>query len=69
MGVAFPTWGTTRKARGRFPVPASGRKWTQGNESEWLSIAGGPGDDAAAATADFEVPETGEWQLWVRYRD
>jgi hypothetical protein len=49
--------------------PGIAPEWTQGGESEWLSISCGPDDAAAAATATIEVPEAGEWRIWVRYRD
>ncbi|MGE0608101.1 MAG: hypothetical protein AB7O62_13485 [Pirellulales bacterium] len=49
--------------------PGIAPEWTQGGESEWLSIACGPDDATASAMANFEVTEAGVWQLWVRYRD
>ena len=49
--------------------PGIAPEWTQGGESEWLSISCSPGDATAAATTTVEVPEAGDWRLWVRYRD
>jgi len=49
--------------------PGVAPEWTQGGESEWLSIACGPKEDKAAATVTVEIPCAGDWRLWVRYRD
>lgn len=62
--VYRPTLGPGDRSRpGRRPP----RKWTQGGASGWLSVACAPDDDKAIASSDFEVPEAGEWKLWVRY--
>ncbi|NQU10750.1 hypothetical protein HQ590_08170, partial [bacterium] len=47
--------------------PGIAPEWTQGGESEWLSISCSPDDATAAATTTVEVPEAGDWRLWVRY--
>lgn len=49
--------------------PGIAPEWTQGGESEWLSITCAPDDATASASTSFEVPEAGEWLIWVRYRD
>ena len=49
--------------------PGIAPEWTQGGESGWLSIACAPDDDKASAFTEFELPEAGQWKLWVRYRD
>src|ERR1044071_7529907 len=49
--------------------PGIAPEWSQGGESEWLSIACAPDDDKAEASIEFEVPEACDYRLWVRYRD
>src|SRR4051794_7446968 len=68
-GSCFPDMGGKTDGHWALSGPGLAPEWTQGGESEWLSIACGPDDDRAAATADVEAPEAGEWKLWVRYRD
>ncbi|MCS6976847.1 MAG: hypothetical protein NZM31_07550, partial [Gemmatales bacterium] len=52
-----------------FSGPGIAGEWTQGGESGWLSIACGPEDDKAEADYACEIPVSGTWRLWVRYRD
>lgn len=68
-GHCFPDF--NHKTAGHWAIsgPGIAPEWTQGGESEWLSIACGPDDDQASASREVEVPESGEWALWVRYRD
>lgn len=68
-GSCFPDMEQTTDGRWGLSGPGIAPEWTQGGESEWLSVACGPDDDRAEASHDFEVPEPGEWTLWVRYRD
>lgn len=68
-GSCFPDMEQTTDGHWGLAGPGIAPEWTQGGESEWLSVACGPDDDRAAASADFEVPADGEWMLWVRYRD
>jgi hypothetical protein len=68
-GSCFPDMNGTTAGHWGLSGPGIAPEWTQGGESEWLSIACGADDDQAAATYDFEAPEAGEWRLWVRYRD
>jgi hypothetical protein len=68
-GSCFPDMGGKTNGNWALSGPGIAPEWTQGGESEWLSIACGPDDDKAVATFDFEVPEAASWRLWVRYRD
>ncbi len=49
--------------------PGWAAEWTQGGESNFMSIACGAGDDKAAASLEIEVPAGGTYRVWVRYRD
>jgi hypothetical protein len=53
-GVSGPGW-----------APA----WSQGGESNFMSIACGPDDDEAVAGIDVEAPVAGTYHIWVRFRD
>ena len=44
-------------------------EWMQGGESGFLSIACGADDDKAVASKKIEIPEAGQYYIWVRYRD
>ncbi|MSU43655.1 MAG: hypothetical protein EXS22_06415 [Pedosphaera sp.] len=68
-GSCFPDMKGNTAGHWGLSGPGIAPEWTQGGESEWLSIACGPDDDKAAATYDLEMPEAGEWRLWARYRD
>ncbi len=68
-GSCFPDMGGKTDGHWALSGPGIAPEWTQGGESEWLSIACAPDDDQASASTDFEVPEAGDWALWVRYRD
>lgn len=68
-GHCFPDMGGKTAGHWALSGPGIAPEWTQGGESGWLSAACAPDDATAAATYDFEVPEAGEWKLWVRYRD
>lgn len=68
-GSCFPDMNGKTSGAWGLSGPGIAPEWTQGGESEWLSIACGADDDKAAATIDFAVPEAGEYRLWVRYRD
>lgn len=60
-----------RQTDGRWGLSGPGwaAEWNQGGESGFLSIAAGPGDDAAAVTRAVEIPQAGAYRLWVRYAD
>jgi hypothetical protein len=69
-GHCFPDVnGQTTKGHWAFSGPGICPEWSQGGESEWLSIACGPDETQAQAYADIVIPVEGEWRLWVRYRD
>ena len=50
--------------------PGVADAWTQGGESEWMSIAA-KADEPAGVTAarEVEIPTAGTYALWVRYSD
>lgn len=60
-----------RQTAGHWALSGPGwaAEWNQGGESGFLSIACGAADDRASATAHLEIPEAGEWFVWVRYAD
>ena len=60
-----------RQTAGHWALSGPGwaAEWNQGGESGFLSIACGATDDRATATAQLEIPEAGEWFVWVRYAD
>jgi hypothetical protein len=68
-GSCFPDMGGKTAGHWALSGPGIAPEWTQGGESEWLSIACSPDDDSASASIEVEVPEAGTWTLWVRYRD
>ncbi len=68
-GSCFPDMGGKTDGHWAVSGPGIAPAFTQGGESGWLSVACAPDDDRASATVDVEVPEAGEWTLWVRYRD
>ena len=69
QGSCFPELGQSTNGAWGIAGPGIAAEWTQGGESEWLSIACGPDDDRATASLEVEVPLAGEWVVWVRYRD
>ena len=68
-GSCFPDMDGKTSGHWALSGPGIAPEWTQGGESEWLSIACGPDDDQAGASIEIEVPEAGAWTLWGRYRD
>lgn len=69
QGYAFADMDQKNPGHWGLSGPGIAPEWTQGGESEWLSITATPGDAAAEATYQFEVPTTATYRLWVRYRD
>src|SRR5687767_11418767 len=71
-GHCFPM-GTPqmRTTDGRWGLAGPGwaAEWNQGGESGFLSVACGPDDDKASASASIEIPADGTYRVWVRYRD
>ncbi len=68
-GSCFPDMGGKTDGHWAISGPGIAPAFTQGGETGWLSIACSPDDDRASASIDLEIPEAGEWKLWVRYRD
>src|SRR3954454_2911351 len=60
-GSCFPDMGGKTAGHWALSGPGIAPEWTQGGESEWLSIACGPDDDRASASAEFEMSEAGKW--------
>jgi len=68
-GACFPDFDQKTAGHWAMSGPGIAPEWTMGGESEWLSVACAGDDDKASAFTEIEVPEAGEWALWVRYRD
>src|ERR1051325_3898085 len=72
-GVKGYCWpgGQNPKTDGHWAVSGPGwaAEWTQGGESNFMSIACGAADDKAVAGLDVEIPVAGDWRVWVRFRD
>ena len=49
--------------------PGWAAEWTQGGESNFMSIACGAADDKAAAGLDLDIPVAGAWKVLIRFRD
>jgi hypothetical protein len=49
--------------------PGWAAEWTQGGESNFMSIACGAADDKAVAGLDLEIPVAGVYRVWIRFRD
>src|SRR5688572_31542388 len=60
-----------KKTAGHFGLSGPGwaAEWQQGGESGFLSIAAGADDDRAAVEKTIEIPEDGDYSIWVRYGD
>lgn len=60
-----------KRTDGRWGLSGPGwaAEWCQGGESGFLSIATGAEDDRAEATTTIEVPEAGNYFVWVRFGD
>jgi hypothetical protein len=73
QGVQGYCWpgGPNPKTDGHWGISGPGwaAEWTQGGESNFMSIACGAADDKAVAGIDVELPVAGAWHLWVRFRD
>lgn len=62
--------GQTTKGSWSVAGPGVAAEWTQGGESEWMSIAA-RADEAGEVVCgrDAELPAAGRYALWVRYAD
>jgi len=49
--------------------PGWAAEWTQGGESNFMSIACGADDDKAVASLNVEIPVAGTYHVWARFRD
>ena len=61
-----------KTAKGSWAVagPGVAAEWTQGGESEWMSIAARADEtNMIVVSHDVEVPANGEYALWIRYAD
>lgn len=72
-GVRGYCWpgGQNPKTDGHWGISGPGwaAEWTQGGESNFMSIACGAADDQAVAGLEIDVPVAGAWKVWVRFRD
>ncbi|MBI3920362.1 MAG: hypothetical protein HY318_03000, partial [Armatimonadetes bacterium] len=70
-GANFSYFKEDRQAKGTWGIsgPGVAAEWTQGGESEWMSIAARADEPSAVASFPFEVPVSGRYRLWVRYAD
>jgi hypothetical protein len=69
-GYCWPM-GKDPKTEGHWGISGPGwaAEWTQGGESNFMSIACGPDDDRAVAWLEVEIPAGGRYHVWARYRD
>jgi len=60
-----------KKTNGHWALSGPGwaAEWNQGGESGFLSVATAANDNRAVASKSVEVPEDGEYHIWVRYGD
>ncbi len=49
--------------------PGVSAEWSQGGESEWNSAAASADETKATIYQDIEVPQDGDYKVWVRYAD
>jgi hypothetical protein len=49
--------------------PGVSAEWSQGGESEWNSVAASADETSGAITQEVEIPQAGQYRLWVRYAD
>src|SRR6185369_8370316 len=60
----------TTKGSWSIAGPDTAASWTQGGESEWMSIAARADEpNELVVGRDAEVPVEGDYTLWVRYAD
>lgn len=70
--ILNPSW--TNPSRAQAPGwgmngPGVSAEWSQGGESEWNSAAASADETHAMIYQDVEVPQAGEYKVWVRYAD
>jgi hypothetical protein len=72
QGANFSFFTEDRQTKGSWSLsgPGVAAEWTQGGESDFLSIATRADEPAGTAVGrDIEVPVAGAYSLWVRYAD
>jgi hypothetical protein len=71
-GANFSYFKEERQTKGSWSIagPDVAAAWTQGGESEFMSIAA-RADEAAqtSVSREVEIPAAGQYTLWVRYAD
>ncbi|MBI3858084.1 MAG: hypothetical protein HY293_20580 [Planctomycetes bacterium] len=72
-GVRGYCWpgGQNPKTDGHWGISGPGwaAEWTQGGESNFMSIACGAADDKAVAGLDLDLPVADKYRVWIRFRD
>src|SRR4029077_13484479 len=71
-GSNFSFQEPTKTTKGSWSLsgPGVAAEWTQGGESEFMSIASRADEPAGVvASRQIEIPVAGEYTLWVRYAD
>jgi hypothetical protein len=71
-GANFSFMREDRTTKGSWSVagPDTAASWTQGGESEWMSVAARADEPGELSIGrDVEVPSDGDYTLWVRYAD
>ncbi|MBM3876060.1 MAG: hypothetical protein FJ386_04980 [Verrucomicrobia bacterium] len=70
-GANFSFQQPSNTTRGSWSLsgPGVAPEWTQGGESEFLSIATRADETNAVVRRDIELPAAGAYTLWVRYAD
>src|SRR3954470_8442195 len=72
IGANFSFQPVEQTAKGSWGLagPGVAAEWTQGGESEFLSVAARADEPGEVAIGrDVEVPAAGRYTLWVRYAD
>ena len=71
-GSNFSFQQEAQQTRGTWSLsgPGVAAEWTQGGESEFMSIAARADEPAGTTVAhEIEIPAAGNYTLWVRYAD
>ncbi len=71
-GANFSYQPLAQTTKGSWAVsgPGVAAEWTQGGESEWMSVAARADEpEELVITRDAEAPAAGKYTLWVRYAD
>src|ERR1051325_7954538 len=71
-GSNFSFQEPTKTTKGSWSLsgPGVAAEWTQGGESEFMSIAARADEPAGTSVSrEVEIPAEGTYSLWVRYAD